>query len=352
MTITVYGAFRTDTTMSDNLATYATTGGTFSITSYSELTFEEGADPDIIDGDSVTNESPNDATQTYLGNAIAWDWTVTVTDGVNNYEVGMLDYDANSDGDFDYTGGDTGEQGYFIVFIGDIPPLNTTLTFGAITDNGPSIDVDTTVPCFVSGTLIETPDGPRVIDTLKVGDLVQTMDNGAQEIRWIGRRTLDIRDLLLKPKLHPIRISAGSLGVGLPLRDLCVSPQHRMLARSPIVARMFDVDEALVPANKLVGIPGIYVDNVSAPVTYLHILFDQHEIVFAEGAPSESLYTGAQALTSIGEEAREEVLTLFPELKCHDHAPVSARHIPEKGKQVKTLVSRLIKNQKPVFATL
>ena len=351
MTITVYGAFRTDTTMSDNLATYATSGGTFSITSYSELTFEDGADPDIIDGDSITNESPNDATQTYLSNAIAWDWTVSVTDGVNNYEVGMLDYDANSDGDFDYTGADTGEQGYFIVFIGDVPPLNTTLTFGSITDNGASIDVDTTVPCFVSGTLIETPDGPRAIETLEVGDLVQTMDNGAQEIRWIGGRTLDLRDLLLKPKLTPIRISAGSLGVGYPLRDLCVSPQHRMLARSPIVSRMFDVAETLVPAHKLVGIPGIFVDHISAPVTYHHILFDQHEIVFAEGAPTESLYTGGQALNSIGDEAREEVLTLFPELEHLGHTPVSARHIPVRGKQVKTLVSRLIKNQKPVYAT-
>ncbi|WP_299354605.1 Hint domain-containing protein [uncultured Shimia sp.] len=349
MAITVYGAFRNATTMSDNTATYATNGATFQISSYSTITFEDGADGSIIDGDNASNESPNDTTQTYSGNAIAWDWTVQVNDGTNNYEIGVLDYDDDGDGSFDYPGG---EQAYFLVFFGDIPPLNTTLTIGTITDNGPSIDVDTAVPCFVEGTEIETPNGPVAIETLQVGDKVMTLDNGPQAIRWIGCRELGLRELVLKPRLHPIRIVADALGPGMPSRDLCVSPQHRMFVRSPIVKRMFGVDEALIPAIKLVGIPGIFVDRISQPVTYLHLLLDNHEVLFAEGAPAESLLTGPEAMKSIGEDARQELRDIFPDLDLEHHVPEAARYIPQKGRKVKSMVARMIKNDKDLVAEL
>ena len=109
MTITVYGAFRSNTTMTDNLATYATVGGTFQINAYSQITFQDGADGTVIQGDSNTNESPNDPTQTLAGNAIAWDYTITVNDGTTNYEIGVMDYDLDGSGSFTWP---TAEQGY------------------------------------------------------------------------------------------------------------------------------------------------------------------------------------------------------------------------------------------------
>ncbi|MDE9451865.1 Hint domain-containing protein [Aliiroseovarius sp. Z3] len=348
MSISIYGAFRTDTTMSNNTATYATIGSQFRIQSYSKITITDGADGTTIQGDNVVNESPNDPTQTYNDEVFMWDYTIQVTDGTNTYEVGVMDWDINGNGSMQWPGA---EQGYFIAFLnGDIPPLNTRLTVVAVTDNGPSIPASSVVPCFVKGTLIDTPDGPRRIETLCVGDKVLTLDNGPQEIRWVGQRTLSLRELVRKPKLTPIRITAGALGANLPLRDLCVSPQHRVLVRSPIAKRMFGSAEALIPAHKLIDIPGIFVDTVEAPVTYLHMLFDSHEVVLSEGAPTESLFTGKEALKAVGDAAYDEIMTLFPELSAVDYVPRMARFCPPKGKHMKTLVRRHVHNQKPLLA--
>lgn len=350
MSINLYGALRTNTNLNSNSVTYSSSGTQFQISSYTQITITDGADATQIAGDNFSNENPNDSSQTLNGEVIAWDYTIEVSDGTNTYHIGVFDYDLNGDGDFDYP---SSEQGYFLGFLdGEIPPLNTTLTIVGIVENDNWIPTDTAVPCFVSGTLIDTPQGPRAIDDLVPGDKVLTMDNGAQPIRWVGCKDVSQRELKMDPKLKPIRIVSGALGHGLPKRDLFLSPQHRVLIRSPIAQRIFGVNETLIAAKKLVDIPGIFVDGEATSVSYYHMLFDNHEVVFSEGAPSESLYTGQEALKSIGDEAREEVLTLFPELGCPDFTPVAARHIPQKGKHVRDLVGRHIKNQKPLLTHL
>ncbi|WP_371169855.1 Hint domain-containing protein [Aliiroseovarius sp. 2305UL8-7] len=348
MAINIYGAFRTDTTMSNNTATYATIGSTFQIGSYSRITISDGGDASVVSGDNIINETPNDPSQTYNGEVVIWDYTIQVTDGTDTYEVGVMDWDINGNGTYQWP---TAEQGYFIAFLnGEIPPTGTTLTVVAVTNNGPSIPVSSIVPCFVAGTLIDTPRGPEKIETLGVGDEVLTLDNGAQKIRWIGSRTLSVREMIMKPKLKPIRITAGALGANLPKADLCVSPQHRILVRSPIANRMFGGDETLIPAHKLVEIPGIYFDTIDAPVTYMHLLFDKHEIVFSEGAPTESLFTGKEALKSVGDDAYAEIISLFPELASPEYIPEMARFCPPKGKLMKSLVRRHVNNKKPLLA--
>lgn len=170
------------------------------------------------------------------------------------------------------------------------------------------------VPCFTAGVRLLTAKGQRPVEKIAVGDLVETADNGLQPVRWVGSRTLDAVDLAAAPELRPIRIARGALGDGLPKRDIMVSPQHRMLVRSAIAQRMFGADEVLVPAKHLVGLAGVAVADDVTEVTYLHLLFDRHEVVFAEGARSETLYVGAEALRSVGEAARAEILALFPQL--------------------------------------
>ncbi|KIC38555.1 calcium-binding protein [Ruegeria sp. ANG-R] len=348
MAITIYGAFRSDSTMTDFQARLYQVNTTFQISQYSQITITDGADPTVIDGDDQVNEVPNDPTQTYLGRAFDWDYTIRVRDeDGNTHQIGIMDWDTNNNGQIDTF---SSEQGYFLGFIGGtVPPLNSTLTIIELTDNGPDIDVDTVVPCFCAGTQIETTLGARAIETLSAGDKVVTLDHGPQSIRWIGARSLDASDLACKPKLRPIRIAAGSLGSGLPHRDLLVSPQHRMLIRSTIAVRMFDSEEVLVPAHKLVGIPGITVDEAAQGVVYYHMLFDRHEIVLAEGAPSESLFTGKQALKGIHPDALAEIAALFPEVTSPDHHPVAARQIPERGKQIHTLLRRHIKNDRALI---
>ncbi|MDU8911951.1 Hint domain-containing protein [Aestuariicoccus sp. MJ-SS9] len=159
--------------------------------------------------------------------------------------------------------------------------------------------------CFTRGTLIETPDGPRFIETLQVGDRVNTLDNGPQEIRWIGARRMPGTG-----HHAPVRIRAGALG---NVRDLWVSQNHRMLIRGAQAELLFGQSEVLVAAKHLIDEAAIRVEE-RASVEYIHFLFDAHQIVFAEACPSESLFPGKQTLQSVDDAARDEIIGLFPEL--------------------------------------
>lgn len=170
------------------------------------------------------------------------------------------------------------------------------------------------VPCFAAGTMITTPDGDVAVEPLVIGDLVCTQDASAQPVAWCGTRYLDARALALYPALRPVRIAAGALGVGVPQRDLVVSPQHRILVASDTTHRVSGTREVLVAAKHLVGLPGISVDMQARDVTYVHFLCPAHQVVFAQGAATESMLPGPQALRSLSPQARSEVLALFPEL--------------------------------------
>lgn len=198
-------------------------------------------------------------------------------------------------------------------------------------------------PCFTRGTLIETAAGPRPIEELAEGELIVTRDNGLQKLRWIGSVNLSATALELNEKLRPIRIRAGALGDGVPARDLLVSPQHRMLVRSRIAQRMFGTSEVLVAAKQLLMIEGVEIAQDADGVEYFHMLFDRHEVVIANGAESESLFTGTEALKMVGEAAREEIFTLFPELRQPDFVPASARPLIS-GRQGRKMAVRHMQN--------
>lgn len=167
-------------------------------------------------------------------------------------------------------------------------------------------------PCFTPGTLIETASGPRPVQTLRVGDLILTRDHGPQMLRWIGGVTLDARQLDLQPNLRPILIGRDALGPGLPARDLLVSPQHRVLLRSPIVGRMFKAERILLAAKHLTALPGVRACRPDAGIEYLHLLFDRHELVRSDGLWTESLLPGPQAMASLSAAARREIRALLP----------------------------------------
>ncbi len=161
------------------------------------------------------------------------------------------------------------------------------------------------VTCFTPGTLIVTALGKRPIETLRPGARVMTLDAGLQPVRWIGRSRVPATG-----RLAPVRIDAGVLG---NTRPLSVSPQHRMVLSSGLAEMLFGATDVLAPALALTNRPGV-TRSEGGCVEYIHILFDSHQIVLAEGIPSESFHPGVIALSSLEDAARAEVLALFPGL--------------------------------------
>jgi hypothetical protein len=168
--------------------------------------------------------------------------------------------------------------------------------------------------CFAQGTRILTDKGNRPIELLKVGDLVHTKDHGFQPIRWIGKSSLTTRDLLARPHLRPIIVPASSFARHVPERDLYLSPQHRILLSGWQVELNFGIEEALASAKSIVGRNGIRVDMARREVDYYHFMFDQHEVVYSEGLPTESFLVGDTIEDGMDQAMLDEILELFPEL--------------------------------------
>lgn len=252
--------------------------------------------------------------------------SLNLADWANNYGSFFVDYDP-----------DNSENGTVLFYD------SNGIEVGQITFN----NIENII-CFARGTRIRTPDGEVNVEELVAGrDSVLTVDNQAQPIMWIGQRYLDSARLAVQPELRPIRIRQGALGPGLPEHDLLVSPQHRVLVRSRTLSRIAGVEEGLVAAKHLVGAPGISVDTDVTEVEYWHFLCRGHELVWSNGAVTETLHTGAEAMKSLTEAARQEIYALFPELAD----PTLAEHRPAvryliRGKEGRNLTRRHIRNGK------
>jgi hypothetical protein len=193
---------------------------------------------------------------------------------------------------------------WYLAFTFDVDPGNV-ITLGPRDQVGGTNYVDIYI-CFAAGTLIATPSGPIAVEDLTTDDLVTTLDHGPQPIRWTGRRRVAATG-----NAAPVVFRAGAIGND---RDLMVSPQHRMLLTDWRAELMFGEPQVLVPAKALVNHDTIFVQE-GGQVEYVHLLFDEHEIIFAEGVPSESFHPGATGLSTLDDPARDEVLALFPELR-------------------------------------
>ena len=188
--------------------------------------------------------------------------TIVVTDvsNSNNYNFVYL-------GHFD--GGWLGVQGAstYRFFTNDATAPTTPLTYS-------TADF---VVCFLAGTLVATPAGSAVIESLEIGDLVLTADGHAAPVRFVGRQT--VASLFTDPlRTYPVRITAGALGEGLPARDLLVSPDHALL-----------LDGVLVQAGALVnGTTIVRAAAMPDRFTYFHVELDDHALILAEGVPAET----------------------------------------------------------------
>ncbi len=210
---------------------------------------------------------------------------------------------------------DTGVQ--LIMFLGDVPPANCDLWVVRVSLQR---QVETAgaspggVICFTPGTRIITPNGTRRIEDLRPGDSIQTKDNGAQAVLWTGHRRMTGARLYAMPHLRPIRFRSGALGIDRPDEDLLVSPQHRMLVKGAAAQSLFHADEVLVAAEDLLNDGSISIDRTLREVTYVHVLLERHQIVWANGLETESFHPSNSALETVDPAQREGLLNILPDL--------------------------------------
>ena len=201
----------------------------------------------------------------------------------------------------DLTNPDNSPVKSYDVVISDDGSGNAVLTFpggesvvlegvSPATASQPGMLAKMGVPCFASGTRIQTPFGPRLVQDIVAGDLVSLAQGGVLPVLWHGRRVLSAGDLADQPHLRPIRVKAGHHGA---TRDLIVSPQHGFCVGGPR-------GPALVRARHLAELRrGAHVARGIRSVTYHHILLPRHALILAEGAATESFHPGRMALAAL-----------------------------------------------------
>jgi len=167
------------------------------------------------------------------------------------------------------------------------------------------VTLETTIPCFVAGARISTDQGHRAIETLSVGDRIETR-RGFKRLRWIGSRHASGTG-----NHAPVIFEKDTIGIH---SKLMLSQQHRVLLTGAHAAIMFDSDAVLVRAKDLINGKTIRLQTNNQPVEYFHLLFDQHQVVLADGLWSESFHPGEEVMTSMDETTKSELLELFPEL--------------------------------------
>jgi hypothetical protein len=206
-----------------------------------------------------------------------------------------------------------------LAFIGQAPPVGVSLTVVSAREGPGSSGQPATQapvyyvpPCFTPGVLIRTERGARPVESLAPGDLVWTLDGGPRPLRRLLSRHIGAAELAADPALRPVVIRAGALGPGRPARDLRVSPQHRVLLSGWRSALIAGADEVLVPARALADGVRAAVDWSAGEVTYLHLVFDRHEIVESEGMLSESYLPGPLTLAGLAPEERVTIPDRLP----------------------------------------
>ncbi|MFN4172846.1 MAG: Hint domain-containing protein, partial [Pseudorhodobacter sp.] len=191
---------------------------------------------------------------------------------------------------------------------GDVEQVSFTYEAGLNTGGGPKdtgfVHINS-IPCFVAGTMILTPDGEVPVEGLCPGDLVVTHDEGPQPLRWIGQRRVAATGAFA-----PVEIRAGTFGAH---RTLLVSPQHRILVRDSLAELLFGEDEVLIAARHLVNDQSVRIRS-GGEVDYVHLLFDRHQVVFSQGLATESFLPGPRTADLFEAEAMAEICAIFPEL--------------------------------------
>ncbi len=191
---------------------------------------------------------------------------------------------------------DSDSNVYLIVATGEnvgiiYSTLDATTTESELPNNISTDDVNDTDPipvCFLPGTLIATPDGEVRIETLQIGDVINSHQGSPIPIRWIGRQTVQ---MTLGPaeRMLPVRVRAGALDHCVPHTDLDLTADHGLM-----------LDGLLCNAGALVNGTTIHpIPKAELGERYVvyHIEVDDHQLIIANGVPAETFLDNATRRT-------------------------------------------------------
>lgn len=175
----------------------------------------------------------------------------------------------------------------------------------ALLDRASQVFGTSVLACFARGTRLLTDRGDIPVEEIEEENLVRTLDNGLQPVRRVLSKRVEGLGTLA-----PVMFRAGVLG---NVRDLVVSPHHRVLMSGWQAELVAGCPEALVMAKDVVN--GQTVLRLPmAEVEYFHLLFDRHEVIFAEGAMTESYHPLLPDSHLRAPDTQAEMLALFPDL--------------------------------------
>jgi hypothetical protein len=136
--------------------------------------------------------------------------------------------------------------------------------------------------CFGTDTRIAIPGGEVAVEDLRIGDLVMTATGVAKKVKWLGRRSYTAAEVAAHPSVRSVLVRANAIAPGMPHRDLTLSPMHGLF-----------IADCFVPAVSLVNGVTILRNDELAPVSYIHVEMDEHDVVFANGLPAETFVDDA-----------------------------------------------------------
>jgi Hint domain len=168
--------------------------------------------------------------------------------------------------------------------------------------------------CFLKGTKIRTAEGEREIEHLGVGDLLPTMFGGLRSVQWIGRyryKKSDPSKPWVKDAL-PVRIARSALAHDVPHADLYVTAHHSLL-----------IDGVLVPAEMLInGATITRYEPQGAEIEFFHVKLESHDVIYAEGAPAETLLNVEESAVNFAEYLRQYGTPATDENRCAPYVDI------------------------------
>jgi hypothetical protein len=165
------------------------------------------------------------------------------------------------------------------------------------------------------------------------------MFGGPRPIQWIARcpfRKTDPSKPWVKA-VRPVRVARSALGPDVPHTDLYLTEWHSLF-----------IDGVLIPVGSVINGTTIEVDDASelAELEYFNIKLESHDVIYAEGAPVETLLGVDERAVNFSEYLRRYGAPRTDEVRCAPVAPYGGRD--EFRSRVRSAISPWLDRRVPV----